>query len=664
MRWWQRAAALIAVVIFTACAGGGGGARTSPAAMATARGTLSITLRIPQTTAATQSTKRRAQYISSATQSLRISLQTVNGQAPSPPVSDIVVSLVPPSCPVNGGYTTCTVSEPAVVGVDAYAFDLYASTDGSGQALATASSTVTVTQGVATMASVTFNGVDSGSLSLSSSLFTAPADGAKHTFNFTVAAADAAGKTITPPGNYTTPISLSISNDPNGALALSTTSISAPGTNGRTTVTITYDASKSLTDGQIVVADGGMTSTVSVAPLIYSPTSVKFFLGTSPATQTVVAGEATSSTQAYSVGLTGSFAQFVCVCRPVAGGQIAIQITSESVGRGTLIITDPFGATASVPVGVGGSAPVLMPTSITAQEYGIFSSASGYLFLGQGAKVGSIQPSSCSSTSCPATFVSLAGTGVDIGDITAGQSGALYIVGSTNLMELPSTCPQTNCTPSAVTTGVSGSFTHIASGDDGNIWAVTETATVHRVTPGGVVTAFTFTGFSPNWIAAASDGTLWFTDNADGKIGHFDPNACSSSCAVTSYNASHSPSGLNDVVVDASNNIWVAERSVNYLAEVACTPTCAIREYKYVLPGGGSVNNISALAIAPDGLLFAGDLSGVTDFVDLSTCSTSAGTCNVIYSGGSYTAYEATAAADGNMLWQSPGNGLVRMIMP
>lgn len=61
----------------------------------------------------------------------------------------------------------------------------------------------------------------------------------------------------------------------------------------------------------------------------------------------------------------------------------------------------------------------------------------------------------------------------------------------------------------------------ITAGPDGNLW-FTNSNSIGRVTPGGVVSIFTDSRFrSPGAIAAGPDGNVWFT-NGYNSIGRID----------------------------------------------------------------------------------------------------------------------------------------------
>ena len=68
-------------------------------------------------------------------------------------------------------------------------------------------------------------------------------------------------------------------------------------------------------------------------------------------------------------------------------------------------------------------------------------------------------------------------------------------------------------TVTIVAQGISGPA-GIAAGPDGNLWFTNfDSASIGRITPGGLVTNYTGTGIiGPEGIAAGPDGNLWFTN--------------------------------------------------------------------------------------------------------------------------------------------------------
>jgi hypothetical protein len=655
----RRCAASALLLLAGSCAGRTGNAL--PAGSPAPQARASITIRIPH---AQSGGTRRPSYISANTNSLRISLATVNGSPPVPSVPDVIVPLTPssPGCSSGSGYTTCTASVPAVIGLDAYLLKLYASTDGSGSPLGSASISGTVTLGVATNLAVVFDGIPA-SLAVSQSVLSTGRDGAQHVLSFTVSALDASGATIIQPGAYSTPIALSVSNDPNGALSLGATSIASPGPSGQTAVSVTYDTSKTLTKGTITLTSGAASATVSVVPIVYSPGSLRAMFAGGSSQAITVSENGYAGT--FSVSGTSSYASYTCVpasCAPAtAGGNVTITFAPSAAGRTTLAIGDAYGGTTSVPFGVGGSGPTTPVASTkvpAAGAYSIVSAPNGYLFIGGTSTVTyDFDPRTCTTACTVSSFAFASGHG----DMLVGTDGNLYMQAGSGLGEIPlSGCPPT-CSGSVPVTETS--YFHMAQGDDGAFWVATGAASMEREVFGSSPSAYSFTGYSPNFVARAADGTVWFSGNSDANIGHFDPNACgTSSCTVTSY-ALTKATASNGITIDAIGNIWIAERYVSYVAEITCTPTCTLHEYS-VTP---TLSNISWIEALPDGLIYLNDLGAHEhDFLAPSSCSTTA--CTLAFqaaeSPASASILETTVGSDGNLWGNDGGNGLFRFVLP
>jgi streptogramin lyase len=617
------------------------------------RGTASFTIRIPHASGSL----RKPAFVSPNTNSLRLSLTSVNGSAPNPAVPDVVVPLTPssPGCSDGSGYTTCSASVAAVIGSDDYTLTLYASADGSGSSLATATVNANVVQGVATNVSVTFGGVPA-TIVLSKSLITAGDDGLTHTATFTVSALDASGATILLPGNYSSPIALAISGDPNGALSLSTNSVAEPGAaSGSTTVTLTYNSTKPLTEGTITASSAGANAALHVIPIVVSPSSLHdMFAGQSSKTLTI--SEAGYS-GAFAISGVSAVASVSCTpssCVPSSsGGSVTVTLTPTAAGSATLSVGDTNGGTASVTIGVGAATPSqpISSSTLAPDGYGFVTAPNGDLFVAGNGKVYYFNPTACSPACTVGSFSYSVGQGYDL---EIGPDGNLYALGNSNLDVVSlSACPPT-CSPVKLTSF--GGF-HMAFGGDGNLWVINFSTTVERVTTAGVSTAFTFTGFSPNFIAEAPDGTLWFTDNSDARIGHFDPRACTSTCSITTY-ALTKAAQANGITATSSGTIWIAERGASYVAEIVCNPTCALTEYQL----SPSVSNASWIESLPDGLIFVNDLAaGENDVIDPLACA--AGTCNLaLQTGTSFKTFEAAYGSDG-AVWGGSGT-IFRQPMP
>lgn len=161
------------VVVLAGCGGGGSGSSTltpgggtSPGHPVLSSATLKITFPLPS--GSPSSTARSPKYVSPNSNSIKITINSIDGGnttipswvTPNPFVAALSTTGGSPNCTISGGTETCNVSNvPAPPGVTNYTFGVFASTDGSGTALATATVNETVAQGVLNSFNVTLGGV-------------------------------------------------------------------------------------------------------------------------------------------------------------------------------------------------------------------------------------------------------------------------------------------------------------------------------------------------------------------------------------------------------------------------------------------------------------------------------------------------------------------------
>ena len=182
----RKIVALAAMMALAGC-GGGGGTAASPnpgspgggGGQTLGQATLRISFPV-NVGSTTTSTSRTPQYVSPNSNSIKITINSVNGGTPpsyvtpNPDVVTLTTTGGTPNCTVSGGTETCTISNvPAPPGSVNYTFAVYASTDGSGTALATATTNETVTQGIVNTFTVTLSGVATTLVITNTSNFTA-----------------------------------------------------------------------------------------------------------------------------------------------------------------------------------------------------------------------------------------------------------------------------------------------------------------------------------------------------------------------------------------------------------------------------------------------------------------------------------------------------------
>ena len=528
-------AALIAGLVAIAGCSGGGSVPRGQTTTNSLQGSATFTISVPKVTSS--SAARTPQYVSPNTGSLRISFVSVNGSPPSPPIADTIVQLSSGTngCSTSSSALTCTVTLGAPVGSDVFALTIYQSADATGSALATSNLSATITANTANNLSITLGGVVS-TITLSPNPMVAAADGSTHTFTLGVTAKDASGATIIAPGNYSSAINLAVSGDANGAIQLSSSQLTAPPNSGGTnSVTVTYDASKTLTSATITASASGATSaTASVNPIVYSPANLNALV-VGGSNGTISVSEA-GYTGVFTVSGAGSLASVSCSpvsCAPAsAGGTVTVTVAPSSAGTGTLTLTDTHSVAASVSLKVAstsGGIGVPGPPVITEFSAGISAGSSpegitagpdGNLWFTErfGNRIGRITPS---------------------GTVTEFSSGI-----------------SANSQPYGIT-----------AGPDGNLWFAEYNGNrIGRITPSGTVTEFS-SGISassePDGITAGPDGNLWFTEFLGNRIGRISPSG-----TVTEFFIGFSSSNPVGITAGPDGNLWFAERTGNRIGRI------------------------------------------------------------------------------------------------
>ena len=247
------AATLVVAGFLSACGAGSGG--TVPAAPPAPGMSPMAKVTFTMHWNDTQSAHRKPNYVPATARSISVSVNGGTPQFVNAPISTIVID--------------------APVGTDTFAFATFDAQDGQGNVLSRASVTKNIISGTANVVSATLNGVVvSLTISLSNP---SPNAGVPATVNVNLAAKDADGNTIVGPGDYNTPLRLSIQDDTSsGTLSLSATTIP----NSSTSATLTYTGgtlNSGLPDGPIafVVARATGVSTQAAA-FTPSPTFYQF----------------------------------------------------------------------------------------------------------------------------------------------------------------------------------------------------------------------------------------------------------------------------------------------------------------------------------------------------------------------------------------------------
>lgn len=221
----QRALAVAAYLALAACGGGGSTAPKAPGQGST--GSMTMSFVIPSATT-TSSTARKPAYVSPSTASVVVTVSSGTTQ----PAFTTTANIGPgePGCTTSASGTTCLVTVQAALGTDTFTIVDYSGTSGTGNILAEATFTQSVTAGMSPVG-VTLSGVLSQvQLSLQTPALTA---GTAATSILNVNGYDASGNLIAGPGNFSAPITVASDST---SVSLSGTSVTAPGQ----PITVTY----------------------------------------------------------------------------------------------------------------------------------------------------------------------------------------------------------------------------------------------------------------------------------------------------------------------------------------------------------------------------------------------------------------------------------------
>lgn len=613
-------AVLVAGSLLSNCGGGGGGSPQLPAPVSgspiLAQAKAQVSIKIPNSVAASL---RRPKYIPSNAGSVRIHVTSVNGLPPSPAIPDVIQALSPTAqgCSTTSGGLVCTVIATLPIASVTLSVSLYQSSDASGTALATNTVTANVASGVTTSIALTLGGVPA-TISLGGPIVTA-ADGTTKTIALPINVMDASGATIIAPGTYSAPVNLAISGDPNGALSLSSTTVTGPSATGQTAVTLTYNSSRLLTSATITAtATGSTPATTQVNPLVYSPTSLPAMVING------LAGSITVSEANYAGAFTVGGASpnsATCVpanCTPAtAGGQVTINVQPASIaGFVTMSVSDATNVTASVPlkvasVGGGPSVPGnpqfwfdALPTGQTSPKLP-FAGSDGNIWFVE--SQGSFSYPATMSTSGAATagishfveparepFVSLA----NIASAALGPDGDGWFVDSGH-NQIDRVAPATLAiSVSAVTAAISIPDI-IAEGPDNLMWlygTATGSPVIVEMAPNGTVATMALTGSTLGTVTSmisGPDGNMWFTQTAPSGVGKITPGG-----AVTLYTSGITGTPNPGLAIGADGCMWFTESTPNAVTKIRPS-SGTITEYTSGI--SGSATSIGGIAEGGDG---------------------------------------------------------------
>ncbi|MGB6987331.1 MAG: hypothetical protein WBD74_15270 [Candidatus Aquilonibacter sp.] len=578
---------------------------------------MTFTVTIPSSSGTT-STSRHPAYTSPNTGSVAIALESVNGTVQSSSTPSVVaLSASTKGCSSGSAGVTCSVTVSAPAGDDLFSIATYQSNNATGTVLASTTVAANVGAAGATVA-LDLGGVPA-SVSFSPARLPLIDDGAVHSLPVVINAADASGATIVGSASYQSPVSLQIENDPAGALALSTTSVSRPGA----VVTITYNAGKPLAQGEIVATDNAMKSaTLIAAPLNISPTPVTMFDDATSASL-ALSESGFSGTYAVSVANTADASVVVNPGTLNSGAAVAnitpkvhFDVTSLAVSDGNVtaivplqivphnssyssfgrehqmlspvqMIADAQGNLWASDAGTG-SLDEFNPSNDTYTAYvvdptlegpmGIALDASGNIWYADGSQIGEFTPSTQVNTSYSAGLEANA----NVVTIVPGASGTMWFYDQATFATYPSGKPtyfgSISTSTGAITEYESSNGAGPTSGamsmvlaKDGSIWFADQynSAIGHLNTSSGAITEYStgapaYPQQSPMQLTVAPSGTIWFLSTGftsdTASVGSLNP----SSDAITYY--PNVPAGdFESFAVGSDGNLYFVEDPFNGL---------------------------------------------------------------------------------------------------
>ncbi len=563
----QKLAVVSALTVSVSACGGGGAGGGSSSVVPTQPSPVPTS----STSALSVSFVISAPAVSPNTGSIRIAVQSANGvSTPAGPVTIAKIASGAPGCttdPQKG--LTCTIAAAATSGLDVFSISTYQSPDASGTALATATVSQNVSAGSTQSVPLSLGGVPAR-VAFSPSKLPLIADGAIHRFAVTLNVADASGATIVGTTSYQSPVSLQILNDPAHALSLSTASVSKPGD----VVTVTYDASKPLAQGQIVANDNAMApGTLVAAPLTVNPTPLAIFDDAAPANVTLSEG-----------GFTGTFTANIA-----NANDASVSATSGTLSSGSAVLSVvPKVRFDTTTLNVGdGNMTYAVPLAVVPHNSAYTAFGSQHTML------------------------------VPSLNMVQSSDGKLW-TGDQEFGTLVSFDPSTGTYSKFVVDPSLSGPQSVAVDTNGNIWFA-DGSQIGEFTPSTSAVNFYSTGLqaSPRitTIVAGTGGTMWFYDwgsNNAVSLGHptFFGTIDTATGTIQEFPANNAQPDrttlqegvFTSMAVAADNSLWFSD-GYNYSVG-HMSPTGTVQEYKLTLPAYPQ-QAPAQIAITSDGKVWA-----------------------------------------------------------
>jgi streptogramin lyase/tRNA A-37 threonylcarbamoyl transferase component Bud32 len=178
-------------------------------------------------------------------------------------------------------------------------------------------------------------------------------------------------------------------------------------------------------------------------------------------------------------------------------------------------------------------------------------------------------------------------------DLAGGAGGSLWLSDAVDGIEqFPPQGLATNYQPDGTNT-----LAHIAVDPSGNLWFTQPASNrIGRANSSGGDNGgidewpLPASESTPEAIAAAPDGTMWFTELGD-RIGRITAQGTTSG-----YNLpDRAPTGLAGITAGSDRNMWFTEAQTNRIGRI--TPSGAIKEFNVPTPDAG----LGAITLGPDG---------------------------------------------------------------
>jgi streptogramin lyase len=588
--------ALFLLCAVVACGGGGGGSSAvPPPAKQPSSQTAKAALTIVVPNAATQGAAR-PKFIVAGTQSVRIHVYTVDGATPVPQPPDTIaqISATAPGCSVISSGISCTIDATVPFAKSIVLQVLsYASTDGSGTALASALlAPIDATLPNPQPIQASLGGVVA-SVQASPGALTPTADGTTQTMTFTVSAKDASGNLILPPGNYPVPITLSMASDANSAVLLSPSTITAPPANGVTTVTLTYNSARAISATNVVAAAGAVQTTISFSPLGSGGGGItagyrvfEYSIPSSASAPWGIASDPSDGSLWFTENGTGKVGKlFTSTCTQTASPTCKMIEGTVSQGLSPTGITNgPDGN-----IWIGGTSNTATSHVVTLVTSSACSGAAA-TSLNSCTQVAEPDPYATASAPPPAVAdVRTTNTGQVLAAVGDGVAGLAYLV-SFNPAILPA--PTTNasycCGGVLQPFGIAqnGWFTDPPSGQVGYM----------QCGEGCSLFNYTLAGSVPEGILYAPNANLYVADQGNNSIDYFVTSACVSTSCGYSLTSLSTNAGPEFLTIGPDGNVWFTESNANKIGIININNGALVQEI--ALPSGAQPWGI---ALGPDG---------------------------------------------------------------